>query len=281
MDFMTLGGLAGGALVLTWGMREGGALAAFINAHGILIVAGGTFCAAMVNCSAAQLFAVARAVLGLFGQSARRSPEEAIGLLMEFCRDYRRDGGRALREASGKDAFMDRCLDAASTLGDRDAAREALERDINQMRARHTETANVLRVMGVLAPMFGLLGTLIGIISVLRNLSDAAQVGPAMATAISSAFYGIVLSNLVFLPMANKLRARSLEEALACEVFMSGALDIFFTTRAPSALEAALAGFLSGRRAAETGGAEPRRAGLRGGYEDARPGGTPPRPGEA
>lgn len=254
MDLMTLGGLAGAALLLVWGMRQGAALTAFLNLHGAVIVLGGTACAAMVNCSAAELRDAARAGLGLFLAPGHASPEAAVPRLVELCRLARRGGPRALREAAVGDAFLERCLDACLTLNDRASVREALERDINHMRARHTATANVLRVMGLLSPMFGLLGTLIGIIAVLRSLADPASAGPAMAAAISSAFYGILMSNLVFVPMANKLRSRSIAEALGREVVMTGVLDIFFTTRAPAALEAALDGFLAARRA--TGAAE-------------------------
>ena len=88
------------------------------------------------------------------------------------------------------------------------------------------EIANVYRTMGILAPMFGLLGTLIGIISVLKQLSDPESVGPAMGVAITSAFYGILLANMVCVPIAGKIRARIWLRVKLKSMILEGILEI-------------------------------------------------------
>jgi chemotaxis protein MotA len=249
MDFMTIGGFLGGVLVLVWGIKQGTTLSAFVNLHGVLIVGGGTCCAAMINSSIDDLFGALRAASRLLFTPEFKSCDEAIPVLVQLCRRARTEGIRAAQDAGASaGGFFARAMDACVVLNDKTLAREALERDIVRMRSRHTEVGNVFRVCGLLAPMFGLLGTLIGIISVLRSLSDPAQAGPAMAVAISSAFYGILLANLVCVPIANKLRSRSIAEALEREVILNGVLEIIFTQRAPLALEAQLLGFVRSRR---------------------------------
>ncbi|MFA6091546.1 MAG: MotA/TolQ/ExbB proton channel family protein [Elusimicrobiota bacterium] len=251
MDYYTLTGLFFGAVVLIVGARHGGALSAFVNPHGLYIVIGGTICATMVNCSGREIRGVLRSLKSAFLSPAHGEPEVIIPLMVDLCRQARRGGQRALlegvRQSSGGE-FLSRAAETCVTLGEQSLARTALEREINQMRLRHREVGNVFRTMGLLAPMFGLLGTLIGIISVLRNLTDAMQTGPAMAVAISSAFYGILTANLFCVPIANKLRMRSIQEGLAQEVIMVGILSIVFSQRVPAALEAELTGYLEGRR---------------------------------
>lgn len=256
MDFMTIFGLVGGFGVLYWGVKEGGSVSAFINLHGVMIVCGGTFFAAMINSSAQEMRSALRAGLQLFASHKVKAPEEMIPIIVELCRKARQGGVRAIQDAgaeAGDDGFMGRVIDACLVLNDERLARDAVIAEINQVRTRHRETGNIFRVMGLLAPMFGLLGTLIGIIAVLRNLSDASQAGPAMAVAISSAFYGIVLSNLVCVPAANKLRSRSMTELLSKEVVLIGILTIVFSSRSPMAVEAGLSGYLHKRIAGRSG----------------------------
>lgn len=255
MDFMTVGGLLCGFALLGWSAGHGGSLSAFVNLHGVGIVLGGTLCATAVSCSARDVAALMRAVAGLFLEPAFGSPETAIPRLVALCRKARQGGARAVQDAGAPtddNGFTARVVDVCLTLGEKGLAQLAIEREINEARARHREVGNVLRTMGLLAPMFGLLGTLIGIIAVLRNLSDAAQAGPAMAVAISSAFYGILLANLFFVPAANKLRSRSIVEGLAKEVVMTGVLEIMFSKVSPLGLETELAGFLQRRRSEAT-----------------------------
>ena len=97
---------------------------------------------------------------------------------------------------------------AALEYNDSNFVKQVMEQEINQAADETNEIANVYRTMSILMPMFGLLGTLIGIIGVLRDLSNPENVGPAMGVAITSAFYGIFMANMICVPIAGKIRAR-------------------------------------------------------------------------
>ncbi len=101
-----------------------------------------------------------------------------------------------------------------------------MESEISAMKSRHKTGQGVLKGLGTYAPAFGMIGTLIGLVQMLQNLSDPSAIGPAMAVALITTFYGAVLANVVFLPMANKLAERSSEEAQYMEITMEGVLSI-------------------------------------------------------
>jgi chemotaxis protein MotA len=244
MDLMTLVGLVGGAAVIGYGVFEGHSLSSFVNAHGVLLVLGGTSFAVMVNSSAGELADALRAGVALLRRSALPTPEEAIGRLVKLAHKARAQGALALRDEAKGDRILARALQVCLTSPDLVTARDILVRDINNLKARHREVGNIFRTMGLLAPMFGLLGTLIGIVSVLRTMSDPKSVGPAMALALSSAFYGILLANLVCVPAAGKLRSRSLQEAFLQELVMEGVLAIVFTNEMPLFVHTRLQSFL-------------------------------------
>jgi chemotaxis protein MotA len=99
-------------------------------------------------------------------------------------------------------------------------------RAVHSAKQEANEVVNVFRVASVMAPMFGLIGTLVGIIEVLRNITSPEAVGVSMATAITSAFYGITMANLVCVPLAGKLRGLMLKEAEAKGLVAEGYADI-------------------------------------------------------
>jgi chemotaxis protein MotA len=134
----------------------------------------------------------------------------------------------ALKEADPKVAggFLERAATAALEYSDSKFVRQVLEQEINQAFDDINEVANIYRTMGVLAPMFGLLGTLIGIIAVLKEISNPEAVGPAMAVAITSAFYGILFANIVCVPVAGKLRSRALAQIRIKSMVLEGIMEI-------------------------------------------------------
>jgi len=109
-----------------------------------------------------------------------------------------------------------------------------LETQIRQMRILRQEDANFMRTMGTLSPMFGLLGTLLGMVQVMETVSTPTKVGPAMALALSSAFVGIAMANIVCVPLAGQMRLRAMKETKLLEMILEGVLDI--AAGKPSAL---------------------------------------------
>jgi chemotaxis protein MotA len=134
----------------------------------------------------------------------------------------------ALRGESAEFAggFLQRSIAAAAACGETDAARQILELEVRRKRIARQEDANVFRTLGTLAPMFGLMGTLLGMLKVLTNMSEPTKLGPAMALALSSAFIGIGMANLLCVPMAGQIRLLSMRETQSLEMMIEGVLAI-------------------------------------------------------
>jgi len=101
-----------------------------------------------------------------------------------------------------------------------------LHKEMMSTLQRHYKSANVLKKAAEFAPAMGLIGTLIGLVQMLGNLSDPASIGPAMAVALLTTFYGAVLANMVFAPLSTKLERNSTEEAMINNIYVMGAASI-------------------------------------------------------
>ena len=184
--------------------------------------------AMLINSPAAYLRKAALEIRSILAPEDGMRPEKMIGPMVELAEQCRQRGLAALKDADPAAAggFLARAAAAALEYNDYKFVKQVLEEEINQALDEKNEVANVYRTMGVMAPMFGLLGTLIGIIGVLKDLASPENVGPAMAMAITSAFYGIVFSNLVCVPVAGKIRARGIMETHTRSMIMEGILEI-------------------------------------------------------
>ncbi|MFC1522176.1 motility protein A [Elusimicrobiota bacterium] len=239
MDWTTIFGFILGFGVVAYGLFETKAFTAFLNLHGIILVIGGTVGATFINTSSELLFDAVKAVKFLFVRKKGLSPEEVIAIIERLAGKARRLGNLAI-ESDGKDAadpFLQESIDTCLTASDEKLARDILVQKVKQAKSRHNEVINVFRTMAILFPMFGLIGTLIGIVTVLRNITDPKNVGTAMAVALSTAFFGILFANMVCVPIAGKLRIRNNDEALIKEIICEGILRIFFTGEIPSQIK--------------------------------------------
>ncbi len=104
--------------------------------------------------------------------------------------------------------------------------RNTIQNEIDSLVARHHSTQDVFKKMALYSPAFGMLGTLIGLIQMLSKLQEPSSIGPAMAVALLTTFYGSLLSTLFFLPVAGKLRARTLLEVMNLEIIVEGGISI-------------------------------------------------------
>ena len=225
MDFATLVGLgsAFGLILIAMGSGVG----AFLDASSAMIVIGGTFGAALVNYRFAHMKDALAVVKQAFFYSAR-SPTDLINTLVEHANQARREGILALETAAQQttDPFLQRALQLAVD-GHEVAAIEAiLTTEIDHLKERHRLGAEIFSGLGGYAPALGMIGTLIGLVLMLQQMDDPSKIGPAMAVALVTTFYGALLANLVFNPIAGKLRTRSQEEVLYKELAMEGVLSI-------------------------------------------------------
>lgn len=228
MDITTVLGVLGAAGLIFAGFAGNQLTSSLINMHGVVVVIGGTVVATLIN---TPLKTISRTVaeLGLiFRENGEASPEKLIPVIVSLAEQARQRGLSAFKEADPgiANGFLSRATTAALEYNDYNFVRQVLEQEINQSVDDMNEVANVYRTMGVMAPMFGLLGTLIGIIGVLKDLANPESVGPAMAVAITSAFYGIFLSNMVCGPIAGKIRAKVWMEVRIKSMIVEGVLEI-------------------------------------------------------
>lgn len=253
-------GFAAGAALVAWGVQEAGAGAILFDRHAIVIVLGGTAAAALVLSPLANLWSALRRFMGLFLPQAAPAPEACIDEVVRLARRAHQGGGLlALHREGGDfaDGFLRHAILVAIATGESAETRRILEAEVHNIRAEHQEDANIFRTLGLLAPMFGILGTLLGMIRVLSTLSDPSRMAPFMALALSSAFLGIGLANLICVPVASQIRLRAMREVLALEILLEGILDIVIG-KAPYSIELHLSSYSRRRRAAmEARDAEP------------------------
>ena len=245
MDIATIIGLAAAFGLVGWSIMAGGNLSAFLNLPAAAIVLGGTFGSLLVH------FPLSR-FLGLF-QILRKTlvfvqpePDAIIAKMVKYAERARREGMLALEDDSEteEDEFLRKGLRLAVDGTDPQLLEKILHTDLQQIENRHFEGAKILAAGGTFAPAFGMIGTLIGLVSMLSTLSDPANIGAGMATALVTTFYGAVLANALFLPLAGKLETRSREELLNKEMVIDGIMAIQ-SGDSPRIVEEKLKSFLS------------------------------------
>jgi len=227
VDIATIIGLAAAFGLVGWSIQVGGNLGGFLNLSAAAIVLGGTFGSLLVH------FPMSR-IIGLIGilrktlVYAQPQPDAVIAKMVKYAERARREGMLALEEDSETetDEFLRKGLRLAVDGTDPQLLEKILQTDVHQIENRHFEGARILAAGGTFAPAFGMIGTLIGLVSMLSTLSDPTKIGAGMATALVTTFYGAVLANALFLPLAGKLETRSREEILNKEMIIDGIMAI-------------------------------------------------------
>lgn len=225
MDIATLIGLVGGFGLIVGGILAGGSLGAFIDVPSVIIVIGGTLAVIFTMFPMGTVLGAIKVGMKTIFGSAPDAPEN-IKTIVGLAETARKESLVALEKANVSDPFMSRGILLVADGTEDVLVRAVMENDISNTKKRHLTGQNVFKALGTMAPAFGMIGTLIGLVNMLQNLSDPAAIGPAMAVALLTTFYGAVLANVVFLPLANKLGERSGEELLYMEITMEGVLSI-------------------------------------------------------
>lgn len=225
MDFTTLVGFVVGFSLVVGAIALGGPMDIFINFPSMMIVLGGTFAATCVNFPPSVIFQSVAAGIKIFS-SRHSTPNEVVNSLVKLAELSRREGLLALEHIKTDNATMKKACQLIADNADPDLIAETLRIEISSMKRRHATSQDVFKRMAIFAPAFGMIGTLIGLAQMLTRLQDPAAIGPSMAVAILTTFYGALLSNLIFLPVAGKLKSRSQQEALNLEIIFEGAKSI-------------------------------------------------------
>lgn len=227
MDLATLLGMAVSFGLISLALAMGGSPRSFIDVTSMLIVFGGTLGATLAQYPLGTVFRIGEVIRKTMVAHGP-STSAIIDQIVDFANRARREGILALEPLIKglDDAYLRKGMQLTVDGLEPGAIQSIMEAEINSTEARHETGIEMLSALATYAPALGLIGTVIGLVQMLQNMSDPSAIGPSMAVALITTFYGAVLANLVFLPMAGKLKHRSKEEIHIMEMQMEGVLGI-------------------------------------------------------
>ncbi len=227
MDIATVIGIVLGFLVVVSAIVSGGGWQAFLHIPSILVTIGGMLCSTLIHFSLSQFLGIFAIVKKTFITKVP-SPSELIQQMVNYAAINRRDGALALEQEMHRidDAFMIKGLQMLVDGQEPTQIRDLMDLEIQYLQERHSTGKKILEFMGASAPAFGMIGTLIGLVQMLRNLSSPDAIGSGMAVALLTTFYGAFVANLIFIPLAGKLGMYSRAETMAMEMITEGVCSI-------------------------------------------------------
>ena len=230
MDLATVIGLVIATVGIIGGFTiEGGSIAGLINLPGFLIVVVGTLGATMISFPLKLILGIPKFFLAALFTKLSVHARHMAGQLVQMADKARREGLLSLEDEAQEidDAFARKGLMLMIDGTDPDALRSIMEIDIDALTARHRENTKVFEAGGGFAPTLGVLGAVMGLITVLSHLGDDPEaLGEGIATAFVATFYGVGLAKVLLLPIAEKLKVRSSEERQVREMILEGILSI-------------------------------------------------------
>ena len=215
MDIATVIGLLAAFGLLLSAILQGGSLTIFIDIGSILIVGGGTIGTVLVHFPLGD-------ILGAFNVARKAffhkpsSPIDTIEKLITYAGKARKEGILSLQSVMNEidDEFFLKGLQMAVDGQEPEALKDMLEKEIEYVIERHDKGADIFATIAAYSPAMGMIGTLIGLVQMLQNMSDPSSIGPAMAVALLTTFYGAVIANIIAMPISGKLKLRSASEVL-------------------------------------------------------------------
>jgi|LFRM01.1.fsa_nt_gb chemotaxis protein MotA len=226
-DILTIAGVVSGLGLVLWGILMESELSAFINLPGLMITLGGSFGAMLINFEMGQV----RQVMKITAQVLFDKEQNVISLgplFVQLAQKARREGLLALEDDLDeiKDPFLRNGLQMVIDGFEPDSIRDIMDTEIQTLIQRHQMGQNLYRTWGTLTPAFGMIGTLIGLVQMLSSLDNPEAIGPGMAVALLTTFYGVLLAYLIFNPVAGKLAIRSEMEVSRKEAIIDAVLSL-------------------------------------------------------
>ena len=227
MDLATIIGILTGFGLVIGAMLTGGGLSWFADTPAAMIVVGGTVGALFINYPLPDVFKVMTVAKNAFFQKSQ-DVEIIIEQLVTIARIARREGILAIQKISKgiKDPFLRRGVELIMDGIEPETITKILETELEAVAERHRLGAEIFTSLGSFAPAMGMTGTLIGLVKMLMQMNDPSSIGPSMSIAFVATFYGVVSANLIFLPIAGKLKTRSSQELLLKQLIIGGILSI-------------------------------------------------------
>ncbi len=251
MDIATIIGILLGFFVVISAIVAGGGGKMFLHLPSLAITIGGMLCATLIHFSLRQF-------LGIFSVVKKTivtkipPPSELTQQMVNYAAINRRDGALALEQEISKidNLFFIKGLQMLVDGQEVDAIKDIMALEVQTLQDRHSIGKKILEFMGSAAPAFGMIGTLIGLVLMLKSLDSPDAIGAGMAVALLTTFYGALAANLVFIPLAGKLGLYSKAEVTAMEMIVEGICAIARGEN-PTAVREKMQAFISPMRREE------------------------------
>ncbi|PXV93512.1 chemotaxis protein MotA [Lachnotalea glycerini] len=249
MDIASIIGLVGCFFVVIFGIISGNlgvaALPNFVDPASVIITFGGTFVCVMASYNMKDFIAGIKSIRLVFKVPVV-DESTTIRNIIDLSNVARKEGLLSLEEAANnlEDEFLKKGILLIVDGTDPELVRAILETELTCIESRHKKTISFWETVGAMGPAWGMIGTLIGLINMLKVLDDSASIGPNMATALVTTFYGSLLANWISAPIASKLKSNNDVEIMLKEVIIEGLLSIQAGEN-PRVIEEKLKSFLS------------------------------------
>ena len=227
MDIATVLGILSATGLVLGAIFMGSGLNVFINIPSLCIVVGGTIGVTLVAYPLKDFLSVIKVVQkAIFTRNI--SATELISKFTAFANKTRKEGILALESEIKelKDEFFKKGIQLSIDGLEPQQIQNILDTEIEFVRDRHKLGADIFTSMGTFAPAMGMIGTLIGLVQMLQSMDDPSTIGPAMAVALLTTFYGSLMANICCMPIAGKLKTRSKEEMLTKEMTIQGIISL-------------------------------------------------------
>lgn len=243
MDLATLLGILAGFGIIVGAIYAGGDLSTFVDIPSVLIVFGGGIAATLIRFPLSGIMG-AFALGGKIAFTHKNSPPaKIIEKLAEMAEIVRKDGPLGLENVEIDDEMLAKGAQFVADGYDAEFIKENMERERDLGLERLVEGQRVFKALGDAAPAFGMIGTLVGLVQMLATMDDPSTIGPAMAIALLTTMYGAVISNLICLPMADKMDAKFKVDELKQTLIIDGILQLR-ANKSPAVLKEMLIAYL-------------------------------------
>lgn len=228
MEKGTLIGIIAGTILWMWGAFLGsGDLSIYFDISSVFITIGGSFCSFLISIPLGRLGMV-KTLFGLAMKDKKIDVSATVETLVTFAEKARREGVLSLEDdvAEIPDPFLKKAIQLVVDGTDPEVVKNIMFSEIDQMESRHGQFKKMFDDWGYYAPSWGMIGTLIGLVAMLRNMSDVSSIGKNMAIALLTTLYGAILSNHFLIPMSAKLDLWNKFDVLMKEIVVEGVLSI-------------------------------------------------------
>lgn len=227
MDIATALGLAlGSATITAIILLSGGGLGMFIDYLSMVMVVGGTVAGVLIKFPVGTVLAGIPIGLRYAFTMPGGTPGDVIDQVTQVAEVSRKQGATALENLDVDEAFLRQGVRYVADGYDKEFIRATMERDRDNYLQRIDAGAKVWRTIGDMAPAWGMIGTILGMIMMFANMSDPSKLGPSMAVALLTTLYGAVIANFLALPIADKLSHKLADEELIRTLIIDGILQV-------------------------------------------------------